>query len=109
MTFGIGIVSERTHGTMVRLQMSPLTRWHLLAGKALACFTAIAVVEAGLFVVARFFFRVHPSPWSLLALAGFSTAAGFVGIMMLVSSLGKTEQAAAGAGWAVMLPITMRG
>jgi len=109
MTFGIGIVSERTHGTMVRLQMSPLTRWHLLAGKALACFTAIAVVEAGLLVVARFFFRVHPSSWSLLALAGFSTAAGFVGIMMLVSSLGKTEQAAAGAGWAVMLPITMLG
>lgn len=109
MTFGIGIVSERTHGTMVRLQMSPITRWQLLAGKALACFIAIAIVEAGMFVVGRFFFRVHPSSWPLLALAGLSAAVGFVGIMMLISVLGKTEQAAAGAGWAVMLPITMLG
>lgn len=109
MTFGIGIVSERTHGTMVRLQMSPIARWQLLAGKALACFTAIAFIEAGLFVIGRFFFRLHPSSWPLLALAAFSAAVGFVGIMMLVSVLGKTEQAAAGAGWTVMMPIALLG
>ena len=28
---------------------------------------------------------------------------------MLTSTLGKTEQAAAGAGWAVMMPLTMLG
>ena len=109
MSFGIGIVSERTHGTMVRLQMSPITRWQLLAGKALACFTAIVCIEAGLFVVGRIFFRLHPSSWPLLALAAFCAAIGFVGIMMLVSVLGKTEQAAAGAGWTVMMPITLLG
>jgi ABC-2 type transport system permease protein len=109
MTFGIGIVSERTHGTMVRLQMSPITRWQLLAGKALACFTAIFLVEAGLFVVGRTLFRLHPSSWPLLALAALCAAVGFVGIMMLVSVLGKTEQAAAGAGWTVMMPIALLG
>jgi ABC-2 type transport system permease protein len=109
MTFGIGIVSERTQGTMMRLQISPITRRQLLAGKALACFSAIAIVEAMLFVIGRFCFHVQPSSWLLLALAGFSTAVAFVGIMMLISVLGKSEQAVAGAGWAVMMPIAMFG
>jgi ABC-2 type transport system permease protein len=109
MTFGIGIVSERTHGTMVRLQMSPLTRMHLLAGKALACFASILAVEALLFAFGRLCFHVRPASWGLLVLAGLATAIAFVGIMMLTSTLGKTEQAAAGAGWAVMMPLSMFG
>ncbi len=109
MTFGIGIVTERTRGTMVRLQMSPLTRAHLLAGKALACFASILIVEAGLFAFGRAFFHVRPTSWGLLALAGIATAMAFVGIMMLTSTLGKNEQAAAGAGWAVMMPLAMFG
>lgn len=109
MTFGIGIVSERTHGTMVRLQMSPLTRAHLLAGKAMACFASILIVEGGLFVFGRAFFHVRPASWGLLVMAGLATAVAFVGIMMLTSTLGKTEQAAAGAGWAVMMPLAMFG
>ncbi len=57
-----------------------------------------------MFLVGHFFFDVNPTSWALLALAAACAAAGFVGIMMLISVLGKTEQAAAGAGWAVMLP-----
>lgn len=109
MTFGIGIVSERTHGTLTRLQIAPLTRAQLLAGKALACFVSIAIVQFGLFVVGRIFFKVRPTSLSLLVLACFSVSVAFVGIMMLVSSMGKTEQAAGGAGWAVMLPMSMLG
>jgi ABC-2 type transport system permease protein len=109
MTFGLGIVSERSHGTMVRLQMSPISRAQLLGGKALACFAAIAIVETGLFLVGRVFFGVRPASWALLVLAGVCAAVAFVGVMMLVSVLGKTEQAAAGAGWAIMMPLTMLG
>lgn len=109
MTFGIGIVTERTHGTMIRLQMSPLTRMHLLAGKALACFAGICIVESGMFIFGRLFFHVRPGSWGLLALAGLATGIAFVGIMMLTSTLGKTEQAAAGAGWAIMMPLAMFG
>ncbi len=109
MTFGIGIVSERTHGTLLRLQVAPIGRAQLLAGKALACFISISIVQVGLFVLGRLFFRVRPSSVGLLVLAGLSVSVAFVGIMMLVSSLGKTEQAAAGAGWAVMLPMSMLG
>jgi ABC-2 type transport system permease protein len=109
MTFGIGIVSERTHGTMARLQMAPISRFQLLAGKALACFAALAVLQSGLFLIGRLIFHVRPQSWPLVFMAGFSAAAAFVGIMMLVSVLGKTEQAAAGAGWAVMMPVAMLG
>ena len=45
MTFGISLVSERTHGTFVRLRMAPLSRAQILGGKALACFVAIVVVQ----------------------------------------------------------------
>jgi ABC-2 type transport system permease protein len=67
------------------------------------------IVEIGLFAVGRLFFGVRPTSWVLLSLAAVCAASGFVGIMMLVSVLGKTEQAAAGAGWAVMMPLTMLG
>jgi ABC-2 type transport system permease protein len=109
MTFGIGIVTERTHGTLRRLQIAPITRAQLLAGKAVACFASIAVVQAGLFIVGRLAFKVRPASVGLLVLACFSVSVAFVGIMMLVSSLGKTEQAAGGAGWAVMLPMSLLG
>jgi len=109
MTFGIGIVTERTHGTMIRLQMSPLSRTHLLAGKALACFAGMIVIQVGLFALGWAFFGVRPTSWGLLVLAGLSTGIAFVGIMMLCSTLGKTEQAAAGAGWALMMPLSMLG
>ena len=33
----------------------------------------------------------------------------FVGFMMLVASLGKTEQTASGAGWAILMPLSMIG
>ena len=35
MSFGISLVTERTHGTLVRLRMAPLTSVQILGGKAL--------------------------------------------------------------------------
>jgi ABC-2 type transport system permease protein len=45
----------------------------------------------------------------MLALAGLSSAICFVGFMMLIASLGKTEQAASGAASALMLPMALLG
>ena len=43
--FAISIARERTLGTLVRLEAAPITWFHILSGKALACFlTAIGVV-----------------------------------------------------------------
>jgi len=108
MTFGISLVTERTHGTLVRLRMAPLTRAQILGGKAAACFVSIMVVELVLLGVA-FAFGVRPSSMTLLALAGVSAAICFVGFMMLIASLGKTEQTASGAAWAILMPLSMFG
>jgi ABC-2 type transport system permease protein len=107
--FALTLVQERTRGTLTRLRASPLSAAHVLAGKALACFTAIAAVEALLLAVGRFGFSVRPASWGLAAVAALSVATCFVGIMMLVAVLGKTEQAASGLGWAIMMPLTMLG
>ncbi len=108
MSFGISLVTERTHGTLVRLRMAPLTRGQILGGKALACFVSILFVELMLFGVALAF-GVRPSSLTMLALAGLSAAICFVGFMMLIASLGKTEQSASGAAWAILMPLSMIG
>jgi ABC-2 type transport system permease protein len=108
MSFGISLVTERTHGTLVRLRMAPLTNVQILAGKALSCFISILFVEVMLLAVALGF-GVRPTSYAMLALAGLSAAICFVGFMMLVASLGKTEQSASGAGWAILMPLSMVG
>jgi ABC-2 type transport system permease protein len=108
MSFGISLVTERTHGTLVRLRMAPLTRTQILGGKALACFTSILIVELVLFAIA-WNFGVRPTSLPLLALAGVSAAICFVGFMMLVAGMGRTEETASGAAWAVLMPLTMLG
>jgi ABC-2 type transport system permease protein len=108
MTFGISLVVERTHGTLVRLRMAPLTRAQILGGKALACFVSMMIVETLLLGVALAF-GVRPSSYAILALAGVSSAICFVGFMMLIASLGKTEQGASGAASALMMPLAMLG
>ncbi|MCU0255801.1 MAG: ABC transporter permease [Vicinamibacterales bacterium] len=107
--FAMSLVTERTRGTLVRLRVAPLTRAHVLGGKALACFTAILAVEVLLFGIAALALDVIPTSLPLLALAGVSLAIGFVGIMMLISVIGETEQTVGGLAWAILLPMAMFG
>jgi ABC-2 type transport system permease protein len=109
MTFAVGLVSERVRGTFVRLQVAPLTRAQLLAGKALACFLSISFLQIAIFTLGAAVFGVRPASIPLLVIACVAASAGFVGFMMMVSSLGKTEQAVAGAGWAMLMPMAMLG
>lgn len=108
MTFGISLVTERTHGTFVRLRMAPLTRAQILGGKALACFGSIVLVEIILFAIA-FNFGVRPTSFAMLIVACLSAAICFVGFMMLIAGMGRTEETAAGAAWAVLMPLAMFG
>ncbi len=107
--FALSLVTERTRGTMLRLETSPLSRLDVLLGKALACLAAIVAVETLLLGLGIAFFGIRPTSWLLLAAAALSVAACFVGIMMLVAVLGRTEQSAGGLGWAVMMPLAMFG
>jgi len=109
MSFGLSLVSERTRGTFVRLSMAPLSRAQILGGKALACFVAMVVVQTLLYAMGVTLFAVRPGSWPLLLLASLCATLAFCGFMMLVSTLGKTEQAASGAAWAIMMPLSMLG
>jgi ABC-2 type transport system permease protein len=107
-TFAIGLVQERARGTYGRLRMAPNPAWAILAGKALACFTA-CVGSALLLIALGLVLGVPIGSWVALAAALGSFAFGFTGFMMLISTLGRTEQSVSGAGWAAMMPLAMLG
>lgn len=107
--FGISLVTERTRGTLVRLQAAPISRTTILAGKALACFISTVTISVVLIIVGRLFFGLRPTSFEMVAFAIISSAIAFAGIMMLLSVLGKTEQAAGGIGWAVLIVMSMIG
>lgn len=107
--FALSLVLERRQGTLLRLRSAPIRRESILAGKALACFLTILTVTTILLLVARLVFNVRPDSIPLLLLAVLSTAIGFVGVMMLISILGKTESAVSGLGWSAMMIMAMTG
>ena len=107
--FGISLVTERTRGTLVRLQAAPISRTAILAGKALACIICTVTISVALVVVGYFVFGLRPTSVQMVAFAIVSSAVGFAGIMMLLSVLGRTEQSAGGIGWAVLIVMSMLG
>jgi ABC-2 type transport system permease protein len=108
-SFGISLVVERTRGTLIRLRIAPISLRQILAGKGLACLFAIVFVSAVLLMIGMTIFNVRPGSVVLLALAVFASAVCFVGLMMMLSVLGKTEASAGGIGWAVLLVMSMTG
>ena len=107
--FSLGLVMERTRGTYLRLRLAPISRIQILAGKGLACFIAGTSVCLALMLFGIAVFKVQVASYPLLLAAILAAAICFVGIMMLVSVLGKTENSVAGAGWAIMLVMSMTG
>jgi ABC-2 type transport system permease protein len=108
-TFGSSLAAERTRGTLLRLRAASLGAGHVLAAKGLACFVAAHLVSALLIVLGVSLFGLRPTSWALLACAVTSAATCFVGLMMLVATLGHTEEAANRAGWALLLVLAMLG
>ena len=109
MTFGLALVSEREAGTLMRLRVAPISRSHILAGKAGACMVIVLLVQLGLLVLGALVFGVDLGPPAILALAMLSTSVCFVGLMMLLSILGRTEKAASGYATGVMIVLMMLG
>lgn len=109
MSFATALATERTHGTLLRLQASPLPRAWLLLGKGLACLIALLAIQALLLLIGRLVFGIRPQAPLLLLPALLSVALAFTGLMLLIASLGKSEQAVSGAGWAILMPLTMMG
>jgi ABC-2 type transport system permease protein len=107
--FAMSLVKERVDGTFLRLRLAPLTRGRILAGKGLACLAACAATVTFLLVVGTAIFRVRISNPVGILVAIASVGVAFTGIMMLISTLGRTERSVAGAGWAILLVCSMLG
>lgn len=107
--FGIGLVIERTKGTLLRLRTSPLSWSQILAGKALACFISTMISMVFLLTIGMVIFGIRPVSWPLLGVAMLCVSCCFVGIMMLLSVVGRTEASAGGIGWAVCSVMAMLG
>jgi ABC-2 type transport system permease protein len=106
--FAISLVRERTRGTLLRLQTAPLTNLQLILGKGLACFLAIIAVVV-MMIGLGIALGMRPDQPILLALSTLCIAYCYVGIMMAMSVIGKSEEAVGGAGWAVNVVFAMIG
>ncbi len=107
--FAVSLVKEKSDGTLTRLRIAPITRAALLAGKALACFLASLFVLLFMLALGRFVFRMQLGSIPLLAVAVLCTASSWVGIMMLLSVIGRTEQGVGGISWAILVVLAMIG
>lgn len=108
-TFAISLVKERQQGTLLRLIASPMSFARILGGKGLACFLSTEAVMFGLLMLGHFAFKVRLGNPVVLVMAMVSTGIAFVGIMLLLSTLGKTEQAVSGSSWGIMILMAMFG
>lgn len=107
--FGMSLVSERTRGTLTRLGAAPITRWHILCAKALACAMVALGVQVMLLVIFVAFFGVHPGSWFNMGIAIACSTLAFVGIAMLLAVFSRSEAASEGAGRAVLLVLALLG
>lgn len=108
-SFAISIVSERRKGTYARLRIAPISANQILLGKGMACWLACMADIIFLLALGVIVFHVRVGNPVYLILAALCTAWCFVGVMMFVSVLGKTEQAVAGTGWAIYMFMAMFG
>jgi ABC-2 type transport system permease protein len=107
--FAQSMVFERMQGTFLRLRTTPLSRRGVLAGKGLACFLAGAGVVVLLLAIGRGFLGVRLDNPLGLAAAVICAAFCFTGIMMFISALGESPRAVSGAGWAILLIMSITG
>lgn len=108
-TFAISIVKERTSGTFDRLRISPISRAHILGGKGLACCVTCVLIMCILYVGARTIFKMPMGNLFLFVPAVLCTILCFVGLMMFICTLGRTEQSVGAAGWAILMIMGMLG
>ncbi|MEW6051813.1 MAG: ABC transporter permease [Candidatus Zixiibacteriota bacterium] len=108
-TFALSLLIERIRGTYTRLRLAPISRGQILAGKGLACFATCVLVCSLFMLIGAVFFHVRIESPGILAAAIVCAALCFVGIMMLISVLGKNEYTVSGAGWAILLVFSMTG
>jgi len=108
-TFALSLVTERNQGTLSRLLLSDASRGTLLAGKALACFITILFIAVGLLILGKLVFGLTVRQPLHMVLSLVAIGICFSGLMMMFSVVSKSEKAASGITWAVMMIMAMSG
>jgi ABC-2 type transport system permease protein len=106
--FSASIAREKTQGTMMRLQVAPVSKFDVVAGKGLACFIAVIFVVA-LMTALGMALGMRPGSYLNLGIATVSVGFCFVGLMILLSTVGKTEQSVNSVVWMCNMVMAMIG
>lgn len=104
LTVGWLFVTERKHGTILRLRAAPLNRGQILVGKLLPCLLVSLFQGFFLLLAGRLVFGMNwgPQPWLLIPVVACTSVAA-VGLAMLVASVAKTETQVAVYGTLLVL------
>lgn len=107
--FASSLVTERVRGTLDRLRLAPITAFHLISGKAIACLVAGLLVQTLVFAVAILFFGARVAQPAMLCVACFAAAFAFAGLAMALAAFCRTEAEANGAGRGAILILALVG
>lgn len=103
------LAHDRQRGTLVRLRSAPVTRWHIIGGKALAGFISCMLVQWLLIAIFAVFFGVTLTDPVMLLVATVFSAGAFVGLMMFLAVLGRSGEGSAGLGRSIILIMALIG
>ena len=109
MAFASAYAAERSRGTLARMHLAPIGRHAILLGKSLACLSAALVMQVLLIALAWAGFGVRPVDPIALSVALAATSVAFTGIAMLIAALFRSDDAAQGAGRALVLVMAIIG
>ncbi len=109
MAFASAYAAERSRGTLARMHLAPVGRHAILLGKSMACLAAALVMQVMLIALAWAAFGVQPVDPIALSIALVATSVAFTGIAMLIAALFRSDDAAQGAGRALVLVMAIIG
>lgn len=109
MAFASAYAAERSRGTLARMHLAPVGRHAILLGKAMACLAAALAMQVTLVTLAWTACGVRPVDPVALSVALVATSVAFTGIAMLIAALFRSDDAAQGAGRALVLVMAIIG
>jgi ABC-2 type transport system permease protein len=93
---------EKNSGTIIRLQLSPISKLQVLLGKSLACIIILVVSSIFSWLFATFLFGIKTNSYLALALLFLSNGVFFAGLMTFLANFVSTERAAGALSWSVL-------
>jgi ABC-2 type transport system permease protein len=92
---------EKHSGTIIRIQLAPVHKFQVLAGKALACMTVILLSSFLTWTFTSVLFGIKTASPVNMILICFSNAVFFAGLMTFLGNFVSTERAAGALSWSL--------